>query len=200
MKYIVALLVVVAMAVPAFAGQNPEVYAYITTDADGSEASAFVPAPYSAISMYFCLGNISTLEGEGMTVVSFLLGDVMVDCPGVMGNKGFTAMLPGALTIGDPFVAPGATISATECVPGPNVIVGSVDGFYLGGACCFEVLYHGDFPAWVVDCAPIGEVDYYCVKFHGSLGGAVCPEGDPNCPPESPVGDSTWGGIKAMYQ
>ena len=199
MKYIVALIMVVAMAVPAFAGQNPEVYAYITSDADGSEASATVPAAYSAISVYFCLGNISTLEGEGMTVVSFLLADPTAGCVGVMGSKGFTPMLPGGLAIGDAFVG-GITVSSTECMPGPNVVVGSIDGFYLGGACCFEILYHPDYPGWVVDCAPIGQVDYYCVKFHGSIGGAVCPDGDPDCPPESPVGDSTWGSIKAMYQ
>ena len=200
MKYLLTAGLVLALAVTAFAGQNPEVYAYITTDADGSEASATVPAGPGPISVYFCLGNISTVEGEGMTVVSFLLADPVATCPGVTVTGAFTAMLPGALTIGTPFAAPGATISATECVPGPNVIVGSIDCYYLGGACCFQILYHADYPGWVVDCNTIGEVDYYCVKFHGSIGGAVCPDGDPDCPPEVPVGDSTWGSIKAMYQ
>jgi hypothetical protein len=204
MKYIVALLMVVAMAVPAFAGQNEGCYAYITVDPAGDEAGVVGSlTPYSLSSVYVCLGGISEVEGEGVTVVSFLLNSVTVECPGVMGSQSFVSLLPGGLAIAPngAFAAPGVTVSSTDCMPGPVVVVGKIEGFYLGGACCFKILDHGEYPRWVVDCQPIGVVDYYCVYSHCAVGGAVCPDGDPDCPPQgTPVEDSSWGSIKAMYQ
>jgi hypothetical protein len=201
MKYIVALLMVAAMVVPAFAGQNEGCYAYITVDPAGDEAGvAGDLTPYSAQNVYVCLGGISELEGEGVTVVSFALNSVTAECPGVMGTQEFASLLPGGLAIGNAFDGTGITVSSTECMPGPVVVVGTFGGFYLGGACCFKILDHAEYPRWVVDCAPIGEVDYYCVYSHCAVGGATCPDGDENCPPTTPVEDATWGSIKAMYQ
>jgi hypothetical protein len=196
MRSLLAILAIVAFAVPAFAGANPDVYAYISFDPAGDEtATQVTPAPYTTVSAYVCLGGI---EG-GMTTVSFAMNDVLGQCPGVMGTQAFVNLLPGNLAIGDAFVG-GVTVASTECMMGPVVVVGRVDCFFLAGDCCFEILDHVDYPRWVVDCADPGLVDYYCVKSHGIVGAGQCvtPVDDP-CPQASPVEDATWGGIKAMY-
>ncbi|MCK5596848.1 MAG: hypothetical protein KAJ04_05310, partial [Candidatus Eisenbacteria sp.] len=77
MKTLLAILVIAAVAVTATAGNNPQVYAYISFDPAGDEAqNAVMPAVYTTVDAYLCLGCV---EG-GMTVISFGLNNVMVDC------------------------------------------------------------------------------------------------------------------------
>jgi hypothetical protein len=195
MKNLLAILVIAAMAVTATAGLNPQVTGYISFDPAGDPLqNAVAPAPYTTVNAYFCLGCI---EG-GMTTVSFLLNNAMADCPGVMATQSFVNLMPGDLAIGNAFSG-GITIASTECMTMDPVIVGYGTYFYLGGACCIQLLDHADYPRWVVDCQEPGQVDYYCLGGHGSVGGAVSPEGEV-CPCGSPVEDATWGGIKALYR
>ncbi len=198
MKQLLAICLVLVLAVTAVAGDNPQVYAYISFDPAGDpEQNAVTPAPYSAVHAYVCLGCI---EG-GMTVISFGLNNVMVECPGVMATQAFVNLLPGGLMIGDPFDGIGATIASTECMPMDPVIVGYGSYFYLGGACCIEIVDHAQYPRWVVDCNDPGQVDLYCLKGHGLVGAtATCPDAE-DCPcGGTPVEDATWGGIKALYR
>jgi hypothetical protein len=196
MKTLLAILVIAALAVTATAGNNPQVYAYISFDPAGDELqNAVTPDPYTTVDAYFCLGCI---EG-GMTVISFGLNNAMVDCPGVMATQAFVNLLPGGLMIGDPFDGIGATIASTECMTMDPVIVGYGTYFYIGGECCIQIVDHADYPRWVVDCQDPGVADFYCLQGHGSVGGAVCPDGE-NCLCGSPVEDATWGGIKALYR
>ena len=195
MKSILVTLMVLAVATVAFAGDNPDVYAYISFDPAGDELVNQVDAtPYTTVNAYVCLGNVV----GGMTTISFGINDILAQCPGVMGTQAFTNMLPGNLAIGNAFVG-GVTVASTECMPGPVVVVGSVDMFYLGGACCVEILDHADYPRWVVDCNEPGLVDLYCLKYHGVIADGTCVT-DTEWPCASPVEDATWGGIKAMYQ
>jgi hypothetical protein len=195
MRNLLAILTVVALAVTATAGMNPQVNAYISFDPAGDPlVNAVAPAAFTTVSAYVTLGCV---EG-GMTTISFMINDVTAQCPGVMATKAFVNLLPGNLAIGDAFVG-GITLASTECMAMDPVVVGRVDCFYLGGACCIQILDHADYPRWVVDCQDPGVVDYYCLAGHGSVGGAVCPDGEV-CPCGSPVEDATWGGIKALYR
>jgi len=148
------------------------------------------PAPYQEITAYVCLQHM----GDGMTAVSFKLSDPMVNCPGVFDSAEFTSLLPGGIAIGDVFT--GITLTSTECVSGWSLCVGYLSLYYLGGACCLEILDHPEYPRWVVDCQEPGEVEYYCVWANGSIGGAACPAGD--C--ALPVREKSWGQIKAMFR
>ena len=197
MKTLLAILVIAALAVTATAGNNPQVYAYISFDPAGDPLqNAVTPAAYTTVDAYVCLGCV---EG-GMTVISFGLNNAMVECPGVMATQAFVNLLPGGLMIGDPFDGVGATIASTECMTMDPVIVGYGSYFYLGGACCLQIVDHADYPRWVVDCQDPGVQDYYCLAGHGSVGGATCPDPE-ECPCNgSPVEDATWGGIKALYR
>jgi hypothetical protein len=196
MKSLLAILVIAAVATTAMAGDNPQVYAYISFDPAGDEAmNAVTPDPFTTVNAYFCLGCVT-----GMTTVSFRLNNALVDCAGVMATQSFVNLLPGNLAIGDAFDSVGITIASTECMTNDPVIVGYGTYFYLGGECCIEILDHADYPRWVVDCNEPGQVDYYCLKGHGSVGGAVCSPGE-DCPcGGSPVEDATWGGIKSLYR
>jgi len=200
---LIVAMILAAVAVTASAGLNPDVYAYITFDAAGDESGGdqgaiiFEPAGAGAISAYVCLGDVA----GGMTVVSFLLKDMLVGCPGVVVTQSFTSLLPGGMTIGDAFVG-GITCASIECLSG-TVVVGRIDCYYLGGSCCMEILDHEEYPRWVVDCQEPVERDYYCLKYHGIVyDGVTMPTCDTvtEWPCDTPVEDATWGGIKALYR
>jgi hypothetical protein len=182
------------------AGDNPQAWAYISFDPAGDfQMNEISPAPFSTVNAYFCIGCAT----GGMTTVSFRLNDALVDCPNTgssgMATQSFVNLMPGNLMIGNPFDAVGATIAATECMLMDPIIVGYASYFYLGGACAINILDHADYPRWVVDCNEPGLVDYYCVAGNGSVGGAPLTPGE-DCPCDSPVEDTTWGGIKALYR
>ncbi|MCK4511439.1 hypothetical protein KAW64_06865, partial [bacterium] len=70
MRTLLAILVIAVMAVAATAGDNPQVYAYISFDPAGDEAqNAVSPTPYTTVDGYVCLGCIQ----GGMTTLSFRL-------------------------------------------------------------------------------------------------------------------------------
>ena len=204
MKQLLAVCLVLVFAVTAFAGDNPQVNAYISFDPAGDPAqNAVSPAAATTVDAYVVLGCV---EG-GMTTVSFGLNDVVTDCVGVMMTQSFTNLLPGGLSIGDPFDGVGVTLASTQCMMMDPVVVGYASFFYMGGDCCIEILDHADYPRWVVDCNDPGQVDTYCLggpdpgQGHGIVAAGVCTTPlDAPCPCGSPVEDATWGGIKALYR
>ena len=218
MKYVLIVLALAALCVPAFAqdGENPgiKIFIHVTDDTspvptdNATVVNEFSPAALTTVRAYVGLTDFST----GMTVISFRLNDAVASCPGVMATQGFTSLLPGGLTIGNVFGDPGnpggetdgVTLASTECMPGPYdiLLVGYAEYFYLGGACAIEILDHGntDWARWVVDCQDPGVFNAYCVWMNGAVGGAAVPAGDPDCEADTPVEDVTWTSIKALYR
>jgi hypothetical protein len=189
MKRLLIVGLVMLVACSAFAAGNPNVTAYIDFDPP-NQVHAYMPAPYETFNAYICFGGIDM----GLTSASFMVTNVTTACPGVFAPPSFTNILPGDLAIGNIFT--GITIASTGCEAGPDVCVGYLTLFYIGGSCCIEILDHPDYPRWITDCNDPAQVDYYCLLSNGSVGGAECPEGDCG----SPVEDTTWGGIKALYR
>ena len=186
MRIFLAMIMIMAIAVPALAGGNPNVVGYIDFDPP-NRVHSVMPAPYTAVVAYVCFGDLDM----GLAGCSFMLNDVGADCPGVFApDPGFTNLLPGDLAIGNYLT--GITLASTECMTDPDVCVAYLSLFYLGGECCIELLDHPDYPRWVLDCNDPAQVDFYQLMAHGSVGGGLCPE-------ISPVEDTTWGSIKAMY-
>ena len=188
MKYLVISVALLAFAVTAFAGGNPNVKAYISFDQTGAGGLVheFMMTQYVGFNAYFCLTDLDL----GMDVVSFMLSDPMVDCPGFFASESFTNLLPGNLAIGA--WNTGITIASTECMSTNPVVVGYLNLFPVAvGPCILAILPHPEYPGWVVDCTlPNGEVDYFGL-IHDGLG---LMDGD------TPVEDATWGAIKALYQ
>ena len=195
MNRLLVVGLVVVLACTAYAGGNPNVRMYIDFDPP-NYVHELMPVPYTVCSVYVCLDQLDT----GIICVSFRLTDLVAEYPGVFVAPAWAPLLPGDLPISwAPWENPGATACGTECSPAENqpIVVGRVDFFYLIGSGCLEIRDHLEYPRWVIDCAEPGEVDYYCVYSHGTIGDSWCIPGD--CPPV-PVQNSTWGSVKSLYR
>jgi len=184
MKHLLIAGVVLALAVTAFAGGNPNVQCYVSFDQSGAGGldHHHDTTQYVGFNAYFCFSDLDM----GLTVVSFMLNDPQAECPGLFMIQSFTNLLD--LMVGDPYT--GMSLASTTCRTGDVVVVGYLFLFPVAvGPCWVSILDDPDFPRWVVDCTtPNGEVDYYTVLAHGTMG------------PPVPVEDSSWGCIKALYR
>jgi len=181
MKSLLVIALVLAVAVPAFAGDNPAVRLYVDFD-PGNYVHRADPAMYTAFDAYFMLDTF-----VGIAAVSFKVGVT----PGMSSPGSYEALLPGGMSIGAFEV--GTTVGSTECVTTAPVAVGVGHYFYLNVPGDIEILDHPDFPRWVVDCND--GVDSYCVFINGGVCKDPLP-GDCGVPVEA----SSWGGIKALYR
>ena len=181
MRTILALLMVVALCVPAFAGGNPDVQCYVSFDQTGAGdvVHNYDMTMYVGFNAYFCFTELDS----GITTVVFRINNPQVECAGLFASQSFTNLMD--IIIGDPYT--GMSLASTACRPGPVVV----------GDCCVNILDDPDFPRWVVDCEDPPEADFYCVLENGTIGLGDCPEGDCEI---NPVEDATWGGIKALYR
>ncbi len=173
----------------AQAGGNPEVVAYIDFDPPNRVHEYYTSVPYEMFSAWLCVGDL----GDGMRCLSFAFGEF----DGLDGWIGFHNLLPGGsleCDAGSPMH--GCTWCSSSCQPGPDVRVVRLDIVHGGGPFCIEIVDHAWYPRRVRDCDDPAGFDDYCVLAHGSVDGAVCPEGDCG----TPVEDGTWGTIKSLYR
>jgi hypothetical protein len=193
MKRILIVAMVLAIASMAFAGGNPNVKCYVSFDQTGAGAPIHehVMTQYVGFNAYFVFTDLE----QGLTTVSFMINNPSADFPGLFASQAFTNLLD--IIVGDPYA--GMSLASSTCRVGPTEVVGYLNLFPIAvGDACVLILDDPSFPRWVVDCTvPNGEVDYYCVEAHGTIGGGLCEPGDCGA---SPVEDATWGGIKAMYR
>jgi len=69
---------VMLVAVTAFAGGNPNVKGYIDFDPP-NRVHSYMPAAYETFNAYICFGDLDM----GLAGCSFMINDVLLDCPGV---------------------------------------------------------------------------------------------------------------------
>ena len=193
MRTMLAILMVAALCVPAFAGGNPNVKAYVSFDQTGAGGLVhdYTMTQYVGFNAYFCFTDLDM----GLTTVVFRINNPQVECPGLFASQSFTNLMD--IIVGDPYT--GMSLASSTCRVGPTEVVGYLNLFPIAvGDCCVEILDDPSFPRWVVDCTqPNALVDFYCVLENGTIGaGLDCLPGDCG----SPVEDSTWGGIKALYR
>jgi hypothetical protein len=195
MKRALIALMVLALAVPAFAGQNPDVRAFVTFVKD-------CPDPYvhrtdtvsGLVNIYLlldCFGEDGGIRTVSLTWTTTGFG--MAFAP--------TYYLVGAQVIGGPDNATdGWVIAAPNCTY-PNecgvVPILNQPYFVMGPG----TVTLGPNPVdgqMVVDCN--FDFDLFCVLANGGVG-MPAPEGDLDCEcPIVPVEDKSWGGIKALYR
>jgi hypothetical protein len=194
MSRLTIVLLLIAYSVPVCAGGNPHARIYIDFDPP-DRVHEIAPAPYTTVTAYVCLDSL----GGSFQGVCMRMADPVEACPEVIVTSYWSLDLYHShISFPAPWDSPeGAYVESDYCVTDGAVIAGHVEMFYLGGACCLEILDHADYPRWVVDCGDPPGVDYYCVLAHGSIGGAECPEGDCG---STPVRDNTWGAMKALYR
>ncbi len=193
MKLLLLMGLLVTLAVPAFAGGNPDARVYIDFDPP-NYVFEYTPTPFEEFDAYVCLDQLD----EGMMSVSLRMDDPMVACPGVFASVGWTHLLPSSdPPLDPPWVGNGIFALSDYCFHDDPAVIGAIHLVYLGGECCLEILEHLICARWVVDCSNERELDIYCVLAHGSIGGAPCPEGDCS---QVPVEGSSWGIIKGLYR
>jgi hypothetical protein len=203
MKRVLIALAVLALAVPAFAGMNPQIRAFITMDPASSaiEDAVAMPAASSVANFYLCFDCFG--DGGGLTAVSLVLD---VRAGGfVAGSADVSIFGPGAQTVigGPDNLTNGWVIAVPQCeFPGPEGIlcVALVPWFYTGPAGDIVILAHPFDGKATVDCN--NDLDFFCVYHNGAFGQPIGTPGDEDCDclPPNAVEDQTWGGIKALYR
>ncbi len=183
MKRLLVVALMLAVAVPALAGTNPAIQMFVTFDS-GAVVERLDPTPYTLGNAYLCATEI----GEGFTTVSFAMG--VAD--GISISTSWASLLPGGLAIGA--FDTGITLASTDCMT--DVIVPIAEGSFVwtGTPGEITVVDHPDYPREVVDC--LGGTDDYCILNNAAVFMDPAPTGE--C--VSPVEESTWGGIKALYR
>jgi len=191
MKRLLIVGMVLAVASLAFAGGNPDVKCYVSFDQEGNglPIHQHEMVQYVGFNAYICFTDLDM----GLTTVSFRLNNPQVEYPGLFASQSFTNLLD--IIVGDPFT--GMSLASTTCRSEDVVVVGYLNLFPVAvGDACVNILDDPDFPRSVVDgTQQNGEVDLYCVLQNGSIDGGVPISGD--C--DSPITESTWGAIKALY-
>ena len=189
MRYIVSVLLVLALTVPAFAGGNPDVQIYISFDQTGAGGLVheYTMIPYTYFTAYVCVTEL----GDGFTGVTFKLTDLDTENPG-MFQFAPVFSTPFETQAGDVYT--GISVNTGDCRTEDVVVVGQLSMLpNTAGDICLEIKDYPAFPRWVVDCTqPNGELDFYSIIAHGTIGAGECPN--------VPVENGTWGSIKAMYR
>ena len=185
MKRLIVVALMLAVAIPAMAGDNPNAAVYLTFDSAG-EVFRFDPTPFQPADLFLCMKNVE--NGFISTTLA------IVEDAGVTTGIGWASLLPGGLTLGPWDV--GVTITSSSCVAGEIVVVASGNAYYMGNPGQIVIIDHPDYPRWVVDCQDA--IDYYCHMSNVGVLMDPVPTGE-DCEVVA-VEDATWGGIKALYR
>ena len=194
MRTFLALLMVLAVAVPALAGDNPQVRAYIDFDPPNYVHRHDTVAPYEQVHAFLmvdCIPGGSTgISAEvqiqaGLSIMSsyVLRAGMLEDTPGALITPGGVT-LAGSCDMSDPqWLADITLLVPSDVTAGTVMIVDSTV-----------------YPREHTDChLPFATVDPYCVLSHGGVNMDPPPSGE-DCTCGSAVEESSWGTIKAMYK
>lgn len=199
MKTLIIALVVLVMAVPAFAGQNPNLGIYLDLDTGTPEGENYVcPAPNATFDVYVCFDGFGDNGG--------MLGAALMFDRTFGGFKLTQTNLLAGLSFGDVEVDGWALTNGADCAyPDANgvLVAGVCQYLYLGAPGTITIVDHPVDANTAADCN--NDLDYWCVhsvESHGVSGNlGVCIDApDGNCEPLSPVEESSWGTIKALYR
>jgi hypothetical protein len=203
MKGLVTAALVLGLAIPAVAGQNPYVaiYLYSTSTGIGGTNHLPSPPPETNASVYVCFdhfGPFANGVGGGMLLAQWRF--LEVPGPEYLDTMNLYAGV-GGLTIGVPGVAPGCAMTVGPTVyPDANGVIVLARVRYTtplktarGGTI---TVVPPDWPEGGVVADANIELDYWrvhSVEVDGLSGNFVWDE-------VSPVEARSWGSIKALYR
>lgn len=202
MRHTAIAVLILTLALPAVAGQNPDVgiYLYSTSTGVGGTNHKPSPLPGGSTSVYVCFDHFGPGGGFRGARWSYL------DVPGP--EYFFTQNLydgVGGVTWGDPRDPGGITMTTPTVYPDANGVVVLARARYETP----EELVRGGkitlIPGGVVMDAS-GSSDWWCVHttWNDGLSGnwywddGAADEGD--CGGVTPVESSSWGSIKVLYK
>lgn len=196
MKHVLVAIVILAVAIPAFAGENPNAVVFVTFD-------PACPAPYNhvipfsgagMVDSYVCVGGFG--EGGGIRALSFSMVASAMLSPMLPDYSVFdaTAQGSGGPGGGDWLIGASVCVYPNEC----GIVTVVRQPFFAMGAGTITIGPSSVDGKMVVDCQ--FDADQFCVCANGAIG--MDPVlGDEDCQCEgSPVEPSTWGSIKSLYR
>ncbi len=200
MKRLLVVLMVAALAAPAFAGQNPDLAMFLDLDNDTANVpvNEVCPAVNETFVAYVCFDSFGPNGG--------LLGAAFLFQRTFAGFKLLQLNLMPGLDFGDVEVDGWAITAGADCqYPDENgvLVAASIQYLYLGAPGTITIAPHPIDGNSAADCN--NELDFWCVHsidgnvVSGHLGVCMTPP-DGDCAPISPVEDATWGGIKSLYR
>jgi len=194
MRTALVLIMVAAMAAPTLAGDSPEVRLYIDFDPPNYQYRFDTTVPYETVHAFLmsdCIPGGSTGVScevsitPGLSIMSSyaLRAGMLEDTPGALITSGGVT-LAGTCSLDDPqWLADITLLVASAATTGEITITNS-----------------SVYPREHTDChQPFATVDMYCVLSHGGVNMDPTASGE-DCPCNSPVEESSWGTIKAMYR
>ncbi len=175
--------------------ENPYIGMYLVDNSSGVGNNQITPPAMTPFNVYACFDRFGT--GGGMLGCSFAFTRTFG------GFKLSFQNLLGGLLIGDPEVPPGCALTsgANPVYPTGGIIVAAVAQYmYAGSPAGFIQLGgHGTDGRAVADANNL--LDFWCIRAiptSGNFGVCVAPPAG-DCP-VSPVEESSWGSIKALYR
>jgi len=198
MRVLLIILTVLVMAVPVLADQNPDLGIYLDLDTGTPIAdNEICPNPNDTFDVYVCFDRFG--DGGGMLGAAFMFDRTFGGFKLVQSN------LLGGLDFGDVEADGWALTSGASAVyPDANgvVVAASVQYLYLGTPGTITITPHPVDSNSAADAD--NELDYWCIHSiahcgaSGNLGVCATPD-DGDCL-ASPVAESSWGSIKALYR
>jgi hypothetical protein len=218
MRRALVILAILAFAVPAFAGLNPGIRAFISfrpncpTITYPADPYVFTTAwagekNYTAYFMLDCFGNTFVPPDPallGARTVSFKWLATATDPSFPLEAFAPVYYPPGTQAIGGPdqsqwVIAWPDCYLATLCSNGTKIMKVFQLKYYAYNPYYIDILPNAVDGKMVVDC--LFGADQFCVLSNGGVG--VTPHAaDPNClcPTPSAVENATWGSIKSLYR
>ena len=196
MRTVLAVLLTAALASTALAGGNPEVRAYITFD-QGDYVHRLDIAGSQPVTCYLMM---DCLVG-GTTGMSFYITlTPEMHTPGFEGYTKPSGWLELPYGSGSFWSAEGITFvtGSAGCITDEPVLVATITMFASGTPGDITISDHTIYTREVTDCNEPALVDAYCVLSHGAIN--KDPVADEECPCGTPVEESSWGSIKALYR
>jgi len=199
-KQLLIALMLVAIAIPAVAFENPDLAIFLSADDDtGNEVvNEVCPGVNETFMVYTCFDRFG--DGGGMLGAAFKFDRTF---------GGFkltqTNLLPG-LDFGDVEIDGWAITAGANCqYPDANgiLVAAACQYLYLGTPGTITITPHPIDLNSAADC--LNELDFWCVASldsHGHEGnfGCCAAPADGDCEPTVPVEDATWGSIKSLYR
>lgn len=184
-------VVVLCLITAAIAAANP-IAADIYIDFDPpSEMFTIDPTQYVSFDAYVVVGPYTSWLSASS--VSF---DLSLDSEAGLFNSEFVSDLPGASVVGAP--GDGITVSSGNCLGQFPLILGRISIFPIGGSGYVRIHPHPDLGSVYSDCEdPVQEHDLCFVQDGGIHAYDVWPR---DVCGTSPVIQSDWGAIKAMFR
>lgn len=196
MRRFLMIVMIAALAAPAFAGENPQARAFISFDPD-CVTGPYVHRTETISGLVDCYLVVDCLQGAVRSVSLYWQTSGF----GMAFAADYSVFHPEAQSpVGAPDNATQGWLIASPDPVEPNscdIVVIVKQPYFVSGAGTITIQPSPVDGKMIVDSN--FDADVYCVLAHGGLG-MDPPAGDDPCECDTPVESGSWGAIKSLYR